>query len=50
MSVVIPEKDLPAELSAEQAVEAAYSAELVEIAGAKSVIETWLRYSAAPEL
>jgi cell division protease FtsH len=32
MSVVIPEKDLPAELTPEQAVEAAYSAELAEVA------------------
>ncbi len=33
MSVLIPEKDLPAELTPEQAVEAAYSTELAEVAG-----------------
>src|SRR5947209_6158480 len=33
MSVLIPETDLPAELSADQAVEAAYAAELAEVAG-----------------
>src|SRR3954451_13761651 len=33
MSVVIPEKDLPAELTPDQAVEAAYAAELAEVAG-----------------
>jgi cell division protease FtsH len=33
MSVVIPEKDLPAELTADQAVEAAYAAELAGVAG-----------------
>ncbi len=32
MSVLIPENDLPQELTAEQAVEAAYSAELAEVA------------------
>src|SRR5438874_12279529 len=33
MSVVIPEKDLPAELTPDQAVEAAYAAELAAVAG-----------------
>lgn len=33
MSVVIAEKDLPAELTADQAVEAAYAAELAAVAG-----------------
>ncbi len=33
MSVLIPEKDLPAELSPDQAVEAAYAAELAAVAG-----------------
>src|SRR5436190_9760370 len=33
MSVVIPERDLPAELTPDQAVEAAYAAELAEVAG-----------------
>src|SRR5262245_57199737 len=32
MSILIPEKELPLELSNEQAVEAAYSAELAEVA------------------
>jgi cell division protease FtsH len=32
MSILIPEKDLPKELTAEQAVEAAYAAELAEVA------------------
>ena len=32
MSVLIPERDLPADLAAEQAVEAAYAAELAEAA------------------
>jgi cell division protease FtsH len=32
MSILIPEKDLPRELTAEQAVEAAYAAELTEVA------------------
>src|SRR5437762_10270870 len=32
MSILIPEKDLPAELTPEQAVEAAYAAELAEVA------------------
>ena len=32
MSVLIPETDLPAELTPEQAVEAAYAAELAEVA------------------
>src|SRR5437773_7315803 len=33
MSVLIPEKDLPAELTPDQAVEAAYAAELAAVAG-----------------
>ena len=32
MSILIPETDLPQELTAEQAVEAAYAAELAEVA------------------
>src|SRR5213080_4753282 len=32
MSIVVPEKDLPVELTPEQAVEAAYAAELAEVA------------------
>src|SRR5205807_6073785 len=33
MSVLIPERDLPAELTPDQAVEAAYAAELAAVAG-----------------
>jgi cell division protease FtsH len=33
MSVVMPEKDLPAELTADEAVEAGYAAELAAVAG-----------------
>src|SRR3954469_6608325 len=32
MSTILPEKDLPAELTPEQSVEAAYAAELAEVA------------------